>query len=274
MIRFLCVLVMLAFTDVGVGAERIQVAAAADLNAALNELATRFEAATGNKVVLSFGASGTLYSQVQNGAPFDLFFTADTQNPFSGDPGKKFDVFFSADEEYPKKLAEAGKIDAASLRTYAIGHLVLWVPGNSKLDPVRMQMNLLTEPSVIRIAIANPQHAPYGRAAIAALEHYALKDRVSGKLVYGENVSQAAQFVQSGNAQAGLIARSLASSPAMASGKYWEVPEYAYPELRQVAGIVTASTQKATAQAFLDFIMSAVGAATLRKYGFGLPERL
>src|ERR1019366_10268352 len=157
--------------------------------------ANRFETATGNQIKLSFGASGNLYSQIQSGAPFDLF--------------------FSADEDYPTKLASAGLADASSLRVYALGHLVLWVPGSSPFDPQKLQMELLTQPAVTRIAIANPQHAPYGRAAMSAIEHYGLKDKLSGKLVFGENVSQAAQFVQSGNAQAGLIAMSLAKSPAM-----------------------------------------------------------
>ncbi len=229
-------------------AQQITVAAAADLNYALPELASQFEASTGTKVVLSFGASGNLFSQIQNGAPFDLF--------------------FSADEEYPKKLAGAGEVDAVTLRTYAIGHLVLWVPNSSPGDPATLHIDLLTQPWVERIAIANPQHAPYGRAAIAALEHYGVKDKLAGKLVYGESVSQAAQFVQSGNAQAGLIALSLARSPAMAaSGKYWELPSDSYPELRQGAAIVSASKQKKAAQAFLNFVLSTEGAQVLRKYG-------
>jgi molybdate transport system substrate-binding protein len=248
---FLLFLVLLLAVN-GVAAETIKVAAAADLNYAMNELADRFQASIGTKVLLSFGSSGNLLSQIQNGAPFDLF--------------------FSADEDYPKKLAAAGAMDTATLKTYAIGHLVLWVPNSSALDPGKLQMNLLAETSVSRISIANPQHAPYGRAAIAALEHYGLKDKVASKLVYGENVSQAAQFVQSGNAQAGLIALSLAKSPAMASaGKYWELPAESYPQLRQVAGVVSASQQKKAAQAFLDFVLSSDGAAILRKYGLGTP---
>jgi len=235
-------------------AESITVAAAADLNFALTEVASRFEAATGTKVALSFGSSGNLYSQIQNGAPFDLF--------------------FSADEDYPKKLAATGLVDATTIRVYAIGHLVLWVPRESALDPEKLHMELLTQDSVSRIALANPQHAPYGRAAMAALEHYGLRDRVASKLVYGENVSQAAQFVQSGNAQAGLIALSLAKSPAMASaGKYWEIPTDAYPELKQAAGVVSASQRKKSAQAFLDFVLSPEGAEILRKFGLTPPSR-
>jgi molybdate transport system substrate-binding protein len=250
--RFWLLLLTIALARNAFAADTIKVAAAADLNYAMKDLADRFEASTGTKVLVSVGSSGNLFSQIQNGAPFDLF--------------------FSADEDYPKKLAAAGVMDTATLRTYAIGHLVLWVPNASALDPQKLQMNLLTEPSVAKISIANPQHAPYGRAAMAALEHYGLKDQVASKLVNGENVSQAAQFVQSGNAQAGLIALSLAKSPAMASsGKYWELPSESYPELRQGAGVVSASQQKKAAQAFLDYVLSSEGAGILRKYGLATP---
>lgn len=233
-------------------AEELAVAAAADLNYALNDLAHRFESATGNKLSVSFGASGNLFSQIQNGAPFDLF--------------------FSADEDYPKRLSSTGIVDAPSLRIYAVGHLVLWVPKSSSLDPEKLQIGMLTQPTVTRIAIANPQHAPYGRAAMSALDHYGLREKVAGKLVSGENISQAAQFVQSGNAQAGLIALSLAKSPPMESaGRYWELPSDSYPELRQAACIVSASKHKKIAQAFLDYVLSSEGADILRKYGLTPP---
>src|ERR1017187_7399663 len=129
-------------------AQDITVAAASDLNYALKDLAARFEKKTGGKVTLSFGSSGNLYSQIQGGAPYDSF--------------------FSADIAFPQKLASAGLVESSSLRTYAIGHLVLWVPNGLSLDPRELKMNLLLQPSVQRIAIANPQHAPYGRAAMAA----------------------------------------------------------------------------------------------------------
>jgi molybdate transport system substrate-binding protein len=231
----------------------ITVAAASDLNYALKDLAARFEKETGDKITLSFGSSGNLYSQIQGGAPYDLF--------------------FSADVVYPQKLATAGLVESASLRTYAVGHLVLWVQEGFKFDPQKLKMNLLLEPSVKRIAIANPQHAPYGRAAMAALEHFGLKDKVASKLVFGENISQAAQFVQSGNAQAGLIALSLAVSPAMKdSGRYWELPTDAYPELQQGVAVLSSSKHKPAAQAFLDYVLSADGAAVLEQYGFRLPS--
>ena len=250
--KFLIIL-MLAASCAYATAQQITVAAAADLNFALKELAQRFEQKGGNKVTLTFGASGNLYSQISNGAPFDLF--------------------FSADEDYPKRLVAAGTADGSSLKTYAIGHLVLWVP-NGSLDPNRLKMDLLNEASVKRIAIANPQHAPYGRAAMAAIEHYGLKDKVASKLVLGENVSQAAQFVQSGNAQAGLIAMSLAASPAMQSaGKYWELPSDAYPEFKQDVVIVSSSKQKKAAQEFLDFVLSPEGAAVLKQFGLAPSPR-
>lgn len=252
-LRKLLVLLLLFCISLGLAtAQEITVAAAADLNYALAELAHRFESSTRSKVTLSFGASGNLYSQILNGAPFDLF--------------------FSADEDYPKKLIDAGVGQRSSLRTYAVGHLVLWVPKSSSLDPGKLQIGVLTQPSVARIAIANPQHAPYGRAAMAALEHYGLKEKVAGKLVFGESVSQAAQFVQSGNAQAGLIALSLAKSPSMqTAGKYWELPNEAYPELRQAVVVVSASKQKEAATAFLDFVLSPEGEAVFKQYGLVPP---
>jgi molybdate transport system substrate-binding protein len=248
-------LLLLAFASAvpGLRAEEITVAAAADLNNALQELAQRFTARSGTQVKLSFGSSGNLYSQIQNGAPFDLF--------------------FSADSEYAKKLGEAGRLDAASLATYAVGHLVLWVPKGAALDPQKLKMELLTKAEVRRIAIANPQHAPYGRAAMAALEHFGLTEKVARKLVMGENVSQATQFVQSGNAQAGLIALSLAMSPAMkGAGMYWELPADSYPEMKQVAGVVSGAKRKQAAQAFLNYVTSPEGRAILQQYGFGTPQ--
>ena len=150
-------------------AQDINVAAAADLNYAMKDLASRYEQKTGNKIALSFGASGNFYSQISNGAPYDMF--------------------FSADLDYVKKLAAAGKIDNASVRTYAIGHLVLWVPNSSKLDPQKLKMDMLIDPSVKKIAIANPEHAPYGRAAMAVLEHSDLKDMVAGQTGAGAKTS-------------------------------------------------------------------------------------
>ena len=234
-------------------AEQITVAAAADLQYALQTLAARYEKKTGDNIKISFGSSGNLFSQIEGGAPYDLF--------------------FSADLEYPRKLAAAGLVEGASLRTYGAGRLVLWVTSGLGLDPAKLKMELLAQPSVKRIAIANPQHAPYGRAAMAAIEHFGLKDSVADKLVFGENISQAAQFVQSGNAQAGLIALSLAMSPSMKdSGKYWELPSDSYPDLRQGAAVISSSKHKQAAQAFLDYVSSAEGVSVLEEYGFRIPQ--
>jgi len=247
---------LLLFTSVAAlaHAEEITVAAAADLTYAMKDLAGQFQKKTGNTVTLSFGASGNFYSQITSGAPYDLF--------------------FSADSEYLAKLAAAGKIDKASVREYAMGALVLWVANSSGLDLQKLKMDALLDPSVKKIAIANPDHAPYGRAAMAALEHFQLKALVKDKLVLGENISQAAQFVQSGNAQAGLIAESLALSPTMKSaGKFWVVPSESYPAIMQSAGILTSSKRKETAQKFIEFVTSPEGAKILAQYGFGTPSR-
>ena len=169
------------------------VAAAADLSAALQEIGNAYEKKTGVNLKLSFGASGALTQQIQNGAPFDLF--------------------FSADMDYPRQLIAAGEADSATLYQYAVGKLVLWVPADSPLDVEHQGMNVLLDPSVKKIAIANPQHAPYGRAAVAALKHAGLYDRVADRLVLGENISQAAQFAESGNAQVGFVALAHAVAP-------------------------------------------------------------
>src|ERR1700730_10228895 len=156
----------------------INVAAAADLSSALQEISANYEKRTRVGVKLSFGASGALTQQIQNGAPFDLF--------------------FSADMDYPKQLIAAGQADGATLYRYAVGRLVLWVPKDSPLDVERKGTDVLLDPAVKKISIANPQHAPYGRAAVAALKHYGLYEKLGDRLVMGENISQAAQFVESG----------------------------------------------------------------------------
>jgi len=228
------------------------VAAAADLSAVLKEIGDRFEKKTGATVKLAFGASGAFTQQIQNGAPFDLF--------------------FSADMDYPRQLISAGDADAASLYQYAIGKLVLWVSADSKLDVEHQGMNILLDPSVKKIAIANPQHAPYGRAAVAALKHAAMYDRIADRLVLGENISQAAQFVESGNAQAGFVALAHAAAPAMrGKGKYWEVPSDFYPPLAQGVVVLSHSQHKKEGADFLEYMKTKEVSELLEKYGFTLP---
>ncbi len=234
-------------------APELVVAAAADLSVALQEIADRYQKQSGVQLKLSFGASGSHTQQIQNGAPFDLF--------------------FSADMDYPRQLIAAGAADQASLYQYAVGKLVLWVPADSPLDLDRNGINVLLDPSVKKIALGNPQHAPYGRAAVAALKHAGVYDRVADRLVLGENVAQAAQFVESGNAQAGFVALAHAVAPGMrGKGKYWEVPADFYPPLAQGAVVLSHSQHKKEAADFVEYIKTKEPAELLRKYGFTLPQ--
>jgi molybdate transport system substrate-binding protein len=232
----------------------INVAAAADLSSALQEVAADYEKRAGVAVKLSFGASGALTQQIQNGAPFD--------------------IFFSADMDYPRQLIAGGQAEGATLYRYAIGRLVLWVPRDSPLDVEHKGMDVLLDPFVTKISIGNPLHAPYGRAAVAALNHYNLYEKISDRLVLGENISQAAQFVESGNAQVGLVALAHAIAPSMqGKGKYWIVPAEAYPPLDQGVVVISHSAHIQDATAFLEYVKSAEAAAVLRRYGFSLPEQ-
>ncbi|OLB72925.1 MAG: molybdate ABC transporter substrate-binding protein, partial [Nitrospirae bacterium 13_2_20CM_2_61_4] len=175
--------------------------------------------------------------------------------------------------DYPKKLIEAGLAEKSSLYRYAVGQLVLWVPASSSLDAEHGGMSILLDPSVKKISLANPEHAPYGRAAVAALRHFRLYERVSDRFVFGENVSQAAQFVESGNAQAGFVALSHAMAPGMREkGRYWIIPSDAYPALQQAAVILSHSSKKAEAAAFLQYIQEPEAIGVLRHYGFSVPE--
>lgn len=231
----------------------IRVAAAADLRFALDDVVAAWGRAHAEAPVEpTYGSSGSFFAQIQQGAPFDLY--------------------FSADIDYPRRLAAAGLADGATLRAYAIGQIVVWVPTSSPLDVEATGLAVLAEPTVQKVAIANPEHAPYGRAAIAALESFGLTDVVRPKLVLGENVSQAAQFVDSGNADAGIIALSLAKAPTLRGrGRYAVVPLGAYPRIEQGAVVLAGSDRAATARAFLDFVLGPEGRAILDAYGFMLP---
>lgn len=233
-------------------AQQLSVAAAADLQFAFQDVATRFEKDTGHHVQLIFGSSGNFYTQIQNGAPFDLY--------------------FSADLDYPKKLDAAGLTEPGTLYKYATGQLVLWVPKESKLD-LSKGLTALLDPAVKKIAVANPQHAPYGRAAVAALKHENLYDRLANKLVLGENISQTASFVVSGSADAGIIALSLALAPSMKEkGKYVSVPAEDYPPIVQGAVILKSSKQPALDRQFMNYIKSPAIVELMKGYGFVVPD--
>ena len=252
MIRTMIALCLFVIVGVGLAAaEELTIAAASDLNFVFREIVTEYEKVSGDQVRLTLGSSGNFFAQIQNGAPFDLY--------------------FSADISYPKKLEEAGLAVSGSLYPYAIGRIVLWTGNESHLD-FSKGLEVLREPTVKKIAIANPKHAPYGRAAVAAMEHAQVYDRVKDKLVLGENISQAAQFVESGAADVGIIALSLALAPPMqAAGHYWEIPADAYPPIKQGAVILMGGKNQESAKAFLSFIQGAEGQTMMKRYGFVIP---
>jgi molybdate transport system substrate-binding protein len=231
----------------------VRVAAAADLKFALDEAVSEFHRGHPDlRVKVTYGASGNFFAQLSNRAPFDLF--------------------LSADMDYPRRLIDEGLADKQSSFVYAIGHLVLWVPKDSPLDLDKLGVRAVLDPSVRKLAIANPRHAPYGRAAEAALKKMGLFDPVKDKLVFGENVAQTAQFVDAGAADAGLIALSLALAPTMRDrGRFCDVPPDAYPRLEQGGVILDWTADRGAALAFRNFLAGAEGKAVLRRYGFSLP---
>ena len=198
MLRALVSIVLLSLFVPAALAQEITVAAAADLNYSLKDLGARYEKKTGNKVTLSFGSSGNLFAQIESGAPYDLF--------------------FSADEAYPKKLAVDGFAEPASLRTYAIGHLVLWVPNGSGLDPQKLHIELLVQPSVQRIAIANPEHAPYGRAAMSCARAFWLEGK-SGAETRSRREHQPGGAVRAIRQRAGWTDRALVGHVSRDEGR-------------------------------------------------------
>jgi molybdate transport system substrate-binding protein len=230
----------------------LRVAAAADLEPVLPPILEQFRRATGIRAEATYQASAMLTTQIMNGAPFDLF--------------------LSADLNYPKKLIDAGLADAAGSAdsstpiTYSKGTLVLWARKDSPLPPP--SLDLLRNPALKRLAIANPDRAPYGRAALAALTSLKLYDALKPRLATAENIAQAAQFVDSGNADAGLISLTSALTPHMASsGAYFVIPRDLYPPIEQGAVIVSNTTQRAAAHKFLDFLLSPSIQAQLAKAG-------
>jgi molybdate transport system substrate-binding protein len=243
----LCVVLSLVAMVAPVPAQTLHVAAAADLQYAMGDLASQFEKQSGIKVVSSYGSSGNFRSQIQNGAPFDLF--------------------FSADAEYPQQLVTGGFADADTLTVYGHGHLVLWASADEKLGLAEKGFEALTDPRVQKIAVANPEFAPYGRAAVAALQKAGLYQAVKSKLVFGENISQAAQFAQSRSAQMAVLALSLTFADGMKNGEKWEIPANLYPVIEQAAVVVHSTANKKAAQAFLDFVKSREGQRILTRYG-------
>jgi molybdate transport system substrate-binding protein len=230
----------------------LRIAAAADLEPVLPPILAQFEQTTGIHAEATFQASAVLTTQIQNGAPFDLF--------------------LSADVGYPKRLIDAGLADAAGSPdsstpiVYARGTLVLWARKDSHLPPP--SLDLLRNPDLKRLAVANPDRAPYGRAAVAALTNLKLYDTLKPRLVTAENIAQTAQFADTGNADAGLISLTSALTPRLAAdGTYFVIPRDLYPPIEQGAVIVSKTTQHAQAHKFLDYLLSAPIQAQLAKSG-------
>ena len=231
----------------------VRIAAASDLKFALEELQPLLDKTyPGVTVKATYGSSGTFLQQITEGAPFDMF--------------------LSADLKFPKQLADAGLADEKDLFEYAVGRLVVWTPEGSPVDPAE-GLSVLTDPRVKKVSIANPAHAPYGRAAVAAMRTTGVYDKVEPKFVLGESVSQAAEFVQSGGADAGVVAMSLVlSDPLREEGRWVEVPLTDFPQLLQGGVVLGKAEDLDAARAVRETLLSEPGKELLRKYGFFLPD--
>jgi molybdate transport system substrate-binding protein len=246
--RNLIAAVLLVFLSSICLAQDLTVAAAADLQFAMQDISERFQKETGKKVNVIYGSSGNFFQQIQNGGPFDMF--------------------FSANLDYPKKLEAADLTEKDTFYQYASGKIVIWVPNESKLD-LSSGVKALLNPTIKKIAIANPQHAPYGQAAVAAMQKENVYDKVSDKLVLGENISQTASFVVSGSADIGIVALSLALSPNMKDhGRYVEIPAADYPPIQQACVVLKSSKNKDVARQFLAFMKTSPVSDLLKTYGF------
>jgi molybdate transport system substrate-binding protein len=231
----------------------VRIAAAADLRFALDDLTGAFKRTHGDiDLAVSYGSSGSFFAQLLNRAPFD--------------------VFLSADVAYPRQLTERGLTVPGSEFAYAAGHIVLWTPAASGLDVGRAGISALVDARVRHVAIPNPEHAPYGRAAEAAMRSAGIFDQVAPKLVFGENASQALQFVQSGAAEVGIVPMALALSPAVQrDGKFFEIPAASYPRIEQGGVILSWAADPGAAQQFRSFMTGAEARAVLERYGFSVP---
>jgi molybdate transport system substrate-binding protein len=230
-------------------AEKITIAAAADLKFAMDEIVAGFKNShPDNEVDVIYGSSGKFQTQIQEGAPYDLY--------------------FSADIAYPRELAKLG-LAASEATPYAVGRIVLW---SNSMDASKMTLASLNDPKINKIAIANPKHAPYGKRAEEALRASKMWDTVQDKLVFGENIANTAQFVQTGNAQVGIIALSLALNPELATkGGYYLIPDNLHEPLEQGYIITKLGADKPLAKEFADFMGSKPARGIMTKYGFVLP---
>src|SRR5580658_2225576 len=246
----LCFLFMMAPFTIHSQKQEVVVAAAADLKFAMDSLITDFSKNNPDVMIkVVYGSSGNFFQQIGNGAPFDLF--------------------FSADIDYPRQLS-ARHLTLSDTHLYGTGQLVLW---SKTIDPAVDKMNTLLNSAITKIAIANPAHAPYGRRAEEALRHYQLYNQVKDKLVMGENIAQTAQYAQSGAADIGIIALSLALSPAMqqSGGKYWLIPADSHQPLEQGFILLPHAKGNQGASQFMNFIITPEARVILKSFGFNQP---
>ncbi len=229
-----------------VASEELLIAVASNFSGPMAELAKRFEAQTGHNIKVAYGSSGRLFAQIRSGAPFQ--------------------VFLSADQDKPARLADLGLADSASRFTYASGELVLWSVDSSREVS---DSNALLSPDVHRIALANPRLAPYGTAAAEALNELGLLAKLSGKLVQGENIAQTFQFVESGNAQLGFVARSqVLSLTEIRAGATWVVPDHLYRPIRQDAVLLNRAIGCQVCSEFLSFLREDAQLALISASGY------
>ncbi len=233
-----------------VAAEEVRVAVAANFLATLNEIITNFQTDTGHTILVSSGSSGKLYAQIKNGAPFD--------------------VLLSADAERPQLLEEEGLAVKGSRFVYAVGRLTLWSPDSNLVNGDGLAV--LSKGSFEYLAIANPKTAPYGRAAEQTLKKMGLWESLRDRIVQGENIGQAFQFVYSKNAQLGFVALSQVLDPKInGSGSRWDVPTSFHDSLEQEAVLLVTGQNHAGARAFLDFVKGDKSLAIIERFGYGLP---
>ncbi len=230
----------------------MRVAVASSLRPGFQACVAQFQTEhPGVRIEAIYGSSGSFFAQISNGAPFD--------------------VFLSADREYTEKLVQARLARADSMFLYARGRLVLWISHDNAIEVERLGVASVTEPLVRKIALANPAHAPYGRAAIALLTRAGLYERVREKLVLGENVEQAAHFVKSGSADVAFLPLSLALTLSRGGGRYWLVPESLHGSIDQGGVILSRTERLSEAEALCEFLVSDTGRAILKRHGFESP---
>ena len=232
---------------------QLTVAAASSVRFAMDEMVRVFKQENrGIQVRVTYGSSGNFFAQLSQQAPFDIFLSADTV--------------------FPRRLVDQGDVLKESEFLYAVGRIVVWARANSPVQVETLGVRSLLDPLVKKIAIANPRHAPYGRAAVEALKSLGVYGQAREKLVLGENVAQAAQFVQSGVADIGILAMSLVMAPAIQQqGRLWQVPPAAYANIDQAGVILRWTLEREAAERFRDFMFGPKARAILRRYGFFLP---